>query len=85
MAFFDDVLSALDTKTARAVFHRLFSREAGLFHKWGTTVVLATQAGESLYRYICSRTRRVLTASILSKWGSSLLQTSSWRSTKTAV
>ncbi|KAJ6444580.1 ABC multidrug transporter [Purpureocillium lavendulum] len=43
IALFDDVFSGLDNHTASRVLKNLFS-PAGLFKKWGTTVLLATQS-----------------------------------------
>ncbi|KAM5348158.1 hypothetical protein ACJ41O_007982 [Fusarium nematophilum] len=44
VALFDDVFSGLDSYTAQRAFENLFGRQ-GLFRRWGTTVVLATQSG----------------------------------------
>lgn len=42
---FDDVFSGLDKVTEQAVFSRVFGKD-GLLRKNGTTVILATHAGE---------------------------------------
>lgn len=44
---FDDVFSGLDKVTEQAVFSRVFGRD-GLLRKNGTTIILATHAGEFL-------------------------------------
>ena len=52
IAFFDDVFSGLDNQTSRTVFRNVFSKKDGLLRQWGTTVVLATQAGQYLLKYL---------------------------------
>jgi len=47
MIVLDDVLSALDSETERAVFDALFARH-GFLRTEGVTVVMATHAGERL-------------------------------------
>ncbi|KAJ4864914.1 ABC transporter domain-containing protein [Trichoderma breve] len=47
IALFDDIFSGLDNATSQRIFRNLFS-STGLFRKWGTTVVLATQTVEFL-------------------------------------
>ncbi len=42
----DDVLSAIDARTEQLIVERLFGAE-GILKKLGSTVVLATHAGES--------------------------------------
>ncbi|KAM0350073.1 hypothetical protein ACHAPU_003236 [Fusarium lateritium] len=54
-ALFDDVLSGLDSQTARTVFENVFSQR-GLLREWNTTVILATQSAaflSSAHRVIC--------------------------------
>lgn len=46
IAIFDDVTSALDARTLRAVSNRVFGKD-GVLRSKGTTVVLATHAGET--------------------------------------
>ncbi|KAL7938200.1 P-loop containing nucleoside triphosphate hydrolase protein [Trichoderma chlorosporum] len=47
IALFDDIFSGLDNATSQRIFRNLFS-SAGLFRRWGTTIVLATQSVEFL-------------------------------------
>ncbi|KAL6795285.1 P-loop containing nucleoside triphosphate hydrolase protein [Trichoderma sp. SZMC 28012] len=47
IALFDDIFSGLDNATSQRIFRNLFS-STGLFRRWGTTVVLATQTVEFL-------------------------------------
>lgn len=48
LALLDDPLSSLDNQTAETVFNRVFAKKNGLLRKWGTTVVLVTQAAKFL-------------------------------------
>ncbi|KAM0506276.1 hypothetical protein ACHAP8_001310 [Fusarium lateritium] len=48
VALLDDVFSGLDHQTAQTVFENLFGKH-GLFRQWKTTVILATQSGESFH------------------------------------
>ncbi|KAL6807735.1 P-loop containing nucleoside triphosphate hydrolase protein [Trichoderma sp. SZMC 28013] len=47
IALFDDIFSGLDNATSQRIFRNLFS-STGLFRRWRTTVVLATQTVEFL-------------------------------------
>ncbi|PKK51892.1 hypothetical protein CI102_5280 [Trichoderma harzianum] len=47
IALFDDIFSGLDNATSQRIFRNLFS-STGLFRRWGTTVILATQTIEFL-------------------------------------
>ncbi|UKZ47330.1 hypothetical protein TrVGV298_001548 [Trichoderma virens] len=47
IALFDDIFSGLDNATSQRIFRNLFS-STGLFKRWGTTIVLATQTVEFL-------------------------------------
>ncbi|PTB80416.1 P-loop containing nucleoside triphosphate hydrolase protein [Trichoderma longibrachiatum ATCC 18648] len=47
IALFDDIFSGLDNDTSRRIFNNLFS-STGLFRKWETTFILATQTIEFL-------------------------------------
>jgi len=47
IALFDDIFSGLDNRTAETIFSRVFSKEAGILRRWGTTILFATQAGSS--------------------------------------
>ncbi|KAL7963372.1 P-loop containing nucleoside triphosphate hydrolase protein [Trichoderma compactum] len=47
IALFDDIFSGLDNATSQRIFRNLFS-PTGLFRRWATTVVLATQTVEFL-------------------------------------
>ncbi|KAJ9136431.1 ABC multidrug transporter [Pleurostoma richardsiae] len=44
IALFDDIFSGLDNRTAETIFSRVFSKEAGILRRWGTTILFATQA-----------------------------------------
>jgi hypothetical protein len=46
MAIFDDVTNALDACTLRAVSEKVFGKD-GVLRSKGTTVILATHAGET--------------------------------------
>ncbi|KAH0531953.1 hypothetical protein TsFJ059_000711 [Trichoderma semiorbis] len=47
IALFDDIFSGLDNATSQRIFRNLFS-STGLFRRWRTTVILATQTVEFL-------------------------------------
>ncbi|KAL7950242.1 P-loop containing nucleoside triphosphate hydrolase protein [Trichoderma barbatum] len=47
IALFDDIFSGLDNATSQRIFKSLFS-STGLFKRWGSTVVLATQTVDFL-------------------------------------
>lgn len=48
IALFDDIFSGLDNDTSRRILNNLFS-STGLFRKWETTFILATQTSMLLF------------------------------------